>query len=332
MVVALADRDLARCQVVADRFGIRGRFADLGTLLDRCPVDVVGVLVPPAEHLAVAREALERGVAVLVEKPLALSLDEADRFVEAAGASSVPTMMGFPMRWHSLVRRVREIVRGGSLGRLESIHALWNSPRDDENLPAWRSHRPRGGGALIELAVHHFDLWRFLLDTEVVEVHARSHHGSRDDEAAVVTALLANGMLASASFSERTSHGMEIDVRGDRGRLRMSGQRFDGLRTFAIQETDGGVRPRLRHLRDAIFDLPRGLAHMRWLGDYGDSYRAEWQHFVDAIRSGSAPECTFEDGRAALRIALAAAASATRGEPVAVQAAPRTIVAARSPK
>ena len=65
---------------------------------------------------------------------------------------------------------------------------------------------------------------------------------------------------------------------------------------------------------------------MRGLGDYGDSYRAQWQHMVD-VAHGAGPACTLEDGRAALRVVLAVAASASRHEPVRVDRAPRTIAA-----
>jgi predicted dehydrogenase len=266
---------------------------------------------------------------VLIEKPLVLSLDDADALIEAARGTNARVLMGFHMRWHRLVRRARAIARGGALGDLESIRATWYSPRDDAGLPAWKARRDRGGGVLVEIAVHHFDLWRYLLGTEVAEVHARTRHGRRDDEAAVVSASLANGMLASVALSERTGHDIELELCGDRGRLRLACQRFDGLETYAVSETGGMVRPRLRNLRRTVLDLPRGLARIRKLGDYGDSYRAQWQHFVDAVRTGTQPDCTLEDGREALRVVLAATASAARGMPVAVADAPRAIAPAR---
>ncbi|HVT40554.1 MAG TPA: Gfo/Idh/MocA family oxidoreductase, partial [Gemmatimonadaceae bacterium] len=221
----------------------------------------------------------------------------------------------------------RAALAHSAVGTPESIRAIWNSPRGDDRIPAWKRERVTGGGSLVELAVHLFDLWRFLLNTEVTEVFVLTRHGRRHDESAVVSAKLANGVLASAMISERTSHDIELEVCGDRGRLRVSAQRFDGLEQFGVKETGGMLQPRLRHLANTLRELPRGLSGMHTLGDYGDSYRAQWQHFVDVIAGKAPPACTLEDGRAALRVVLAATASASLGKPVMVAQAPRAIVA-----
>ena len=323
-VVAVADRDRLRATRVAERFRIPHRFADVNALLDARVADVVGVLVPPGEHASVALAALRAGCHVLVEKPLTLSLDDADALVAAERDAAGRVVMGLHMRWHRLIRRAREAIRAGVIGTPESIRAVWTSPRGDDGIPDWKRTRGAGGGALVELGVHLFDLWRFLSGSEVAEVFAETRHGSRHDEYAVVSAALANGMLASASLSERSSHDLEINIAGDRGRLRLACQRFDGFEHFGLHETDGMVRPRLRKLARSMRELPGGLARMRGLGDYGDSYRAQWQHMVD-VAHGAVPACTLEDGLAALRVVLAVAASASRHEPVRVDGAPRTI-------
>jgi len=326
-VVAVADVDATRRAQVGDRFGIERRYADVAELVAADVANLIGILVPPAQHAAAALTAIAAGVHVLVEKPLALTLDDADILVAAARGASGRVFMGHHMRWHRLVRQARDLVRQGGLGALESIHATWNSPRDDEGTPAWKWHRATGGGALVEIGVHIADLWRFLLDTDARDVHATVRHGRRDDEAAVMTAQLANGMLASASLSERAGHAFEFDVCGDAGRLHVAGQRFDGLERYATGESDGMPGLRLRHLAGFLRELPGGLVRMRQLGDYGDSYRGMWQHAVDAIGGGLPAECTLEDGREALRIVLAAAAAAECGRPVRVDDAPRRIAA-----
>lgn len=324
-VVALADPDRARCAEVADRYGIPGRHDGIEACLAAGVADTIGVLTPPGAHAEVAIAALRAGRHVMVEKPLALSMADADALVREAGSAAGGSMTGFHMRWHRLLARARDHVRSGALGRVESIRASWYSPRDDEAAPPWKRTRATGGGAIVELGVHLFDLWRFLLDSEVVEVLARARHGTRDDESAVVSARLANDVLASASLSERTSHDVEVEVCGDAGRLRVSCQRFDGFEAYGRDETAGMPGPRLRAVARTAAGLPRGLASMRTLGDYGDSYRGAWQHFVDCARAGTAPSCSIEDGRAALRVVLAAAASVRSGAPVAVADAPRVL-------
>jgi predicted dehydrogenase len=324
----VVDPDAARAAHVASRFQIPHQFADVTALLQANLADVVGVLTPPSGHASVAMAALEWGCHVLVEKPLALSLDEADALAVREQASAARCVMGFHMRWHRLIERARAALQSGAIGRPESIRAVWSSPRGDAGTPEWKRTRTTGGGAVIELGVHIFDLWRFLTGTEVSEVSAFTRQGARDDESAVITATLDNGMLASASLSERSSHDLEIQVSGDRGRVRVGCQQFDGFELYALNETNGMLGPRMRQLLSSLRELPGGLTRMRRLGDYGDSYRRQWEH-VAAVARGATPACTLADGRAALGIALAAVASSHRREPVRVELAPREITPER---
>jgi predicted dehydrogenase len=321
-VTAVADVDEVRARRVASRYGIEHVFPDAQSLIQSGVADVIGVLVPPAAHLQVATMAIEAGRHVLVEKPVALTLDHANRLVALAQGHDVRILMGFHMRWHRLIRRAHRYIESGALGAIESIQATWNSPRSDQGIPDWKRRRVDGGGALVEIGVHLFDLWRWLLHTEVEEVFAITRHGERDDENAIVSAVLANGVLACARLSERTAHDTHLEICGSAGRIRVSGQRFDGFETYGQQETDGGGRPRLRAVERFFRELPRAVAHRRHLGDYGNSYKGAWRHLLEAIRTRQPVECTVEDGREALRVVLAAAASATSGRPVRVAAAP----------
>jgi myo-inositol 2-dehydrogenase / D-chiro-inositol 1-dehydrogenase len=329
-VTALADPNEARARHVAARYGIPRVFEDARALVESGEVDVVGVLTPPGSHREAAVMAMEAGLPVLVEKPLTLTMDDADALIDASSASGTRALMGLHMRWHRLIRRARDYVRSGELGAIESIRSVWYSPRPDRNIPGWKTRRVDGGGCLVEIGVHLFDLWRFLLDDEVEEVFALARHGVRDDENATVTATMAGGALATAHLSERTGHALEIEICGSAGRLRVECLRFDGFETFARHDTNGAIGPRLRGLRRFVREFPRGVAGMRRLGDYGDSYLGEWTHFLDAVRRGTPMECTLEDGREALRLVLAATASATNGEPIRVSEAPRTITPAGS--
>ena len=182
---------------------------------------------------------------------------------------------------------------------------------------------------LVEVAVHCFDLWRFLLDSEVAEVYASSRSGQRDDEALAVIARMENGMLATASLSETAPHEIEVEICGDGGRMRLDCGRFDGFELIPAGAAPSEPRVRLRRMREFLREIPGGIIGMRTGSDYLASYRTEWLHFRDAIRAGAQVECTLEDGRRSLEIVLAAAKSAACGAPVRISDAPREIVAAK---
>ena len=323
-VVAVADIEPDRLKQVADKFRIERRYANYRDLLSDPMVEAVAVCAPAYAHTEIALAALDAGKHLFVEKPLALSLDEADRLLERAAQSHCKAMIGFNMRWHRLVRQAREIFERGTLGPVRSIHSVATS-RFRTNEPEWLKDRELGGGVLIELGVHSFDLWRFLLQSEIEEVFATSRSDRWDDETAVVVARMASGALASALLSKGTAEQSEMDIYGEQGRLHVSRYRFDGLDFLPALRFPGSVQTRLRSIAHTLAELPQAVVTIRQGGHYVASYRAEWQHFLTAVQHDSPLESTLEDGRRALQVVLAALQSASLGRPVSVAQAVRRI-------
>ncbi len=204
-VTAIADITQSALTAVADRDAIPACYHDYRDLLHDPAVDAVAICVPPELHETIGLAALEANKHVLMEKPLALSLGQCTRLVQAAESSSVTTMVGFHLRWHRLVREAHEWIASGRLGTVELLRTVFTSGiRWRTDLPAWRTRRQTGGGVLIEAGVHHYDLWRFLTASEVDEVQVMSRSSGHHDSTALVTARLQNGMLATASFGQGT--------------------------------------------------------------------------------------------------------------------------------
>ena len=322
-VVAVADLDPDRLQRVADRFHIPHRHTDVLALLANPAIEAVAVCVPAEFHVEVALAALEAGKHVFIEKPLALSLDDSDRLMLRAAQSTRQVMIGFNLRWHRLLRQARDIVQQGTLGPLVLIRTVLTGHHQD--IPEWRKRRARGGGVLFEIAVHHFDLWRFLLQSEIEEVFATSRSVRWEDETATVTAHMANGALAASVFSESTGASHEVEIYGQAGRLQVSCHRFDGLECLPAASFQGDVWTRLGRMAHVLQELPQAVLRARQGGDLAATYRAEWRHFIDAIHQDTPVACTLEDGRRALQVVLAAAESAALGQAVKVAQAPRSI-------
>lgn len=314
-VVAVADNHSDRLNQVADQFQIPARSTDFRSLLKDPSIDAVGVCVPVQLHVEVALAALEAGKHLFIEKPLSLDLAEIDRLIETASHSSSKVIVGFNLRRHRLLREAREIIRSGRLGRLELIRSTLTS--NHLTVPEWRAKRESGGGALIEMAVHHFDLWRFLLGTEVDEVFALTRSSEWDDETATVSARMTDGMIAVVELCERTSNNNTVEVNGRSGRVRVDCYRFDGLEYSPAANVPGDMRARLSRIAYALRELPPAVLKRRG-GDYIATYGQEWQHFIDSINDDTPVECTLEDGRRATQILLASLESAARGQPVKV--------------
>ncbi|HEV8712234.1 MAG TPA: Gfo/Idh/MocA family oxidoreductase [Candidatus Binatia bacterium] len=321
-VVAVADLDPDRLRQVADRFHIKRRSTNFVALLDDPSIEAIAVCVPVQFHAEVALAALKAGKHLFIEKPLALTLEEADRLIACAGPLPRTILVGFNLRWHRLVRQAQRVIKRGVLGPLELMRTAFTSYH--ETIPEWRKRRALGGGVFFELAVHHFDLWRFLLQSEVEEVFAVSRSSHWEDETATVTARLTNGVFVTSVFSERTNESNEIEIYGQAGCLRVSCYRFDGLEYVSSASLSGDVRTRLRRMVHTLEELPQGAWRMLRGGDLSASYQAEWRHFINAIQHGGPVGCTLADGRQALEVAVAAVESAVLGRPVPVARRPRS--------
>jgi predicted dehydrogenase len=297
-VIALSDLDEARLESIAAQFGVARRFKNYRELIESNEVDAVAVCVPTQFHAEVAMAALAAGKHVLVEKPLALTLDECDLLIERATRNeSLKVLIGFNLRWHRLVLEARERIHSGELGKIKLVRTVFtNGARHGEDFADWRRRRESGGGAIFELGVHHFDLLRFLLGSEAAEVYASS---APADETAVVSARMESGALVAAAFSESACENHEIEVYGDKGWLRVACYRADGLEHFDAGQFPGAMNARLEKLKRTVFELPHLIGQARRGGDYVNSYTEQWRHFVDAITNDAPVQSTLDDGRRA---------------------------------
>ncbi len=228
-IVALADVDRSRADRLAAQFGVERACHSAAELLDIDAVEAVAVCVPTVDHVDVAIAALDAGKHVLIEKPLAVSLEAADRLAARAGASDRAAMVGFTLRWHHLIRKARAFLRApGALPTVTAIHTTYAGPAAHPS-GGWRADRSLGGGVLLERGTHHFDLWRFLLGAEVEEVFATTASGLEPERSAVVAARLSTGVVATATFTDEGVAANEVEIHIAGGRVRVSAYRFDGF-------------------------------------------------------------------------------------------------------
>ena len=316
--VAAADPDPARRSAVARAAAGVRTHADAEAVIRDPRVDIVAVCVPPGLHAEVAVAALDAGRHVYLEKPVAVTWEDALAIRAAADRARGTVAMGLNLRSHRLVRRAKAILDAGLLGRIEMVRGVWTSGFHRGGAwPAWRGERSAGGGALHEVAVHHLDLCRHLLAAEFEAVSARTRSGDVVDQNVALVAAMSDGAIASLAAGQRTADANEMEVYGREGVLRFSLYRADSLELRRSADLAGGPRVRLRQRLQAARELPAAVAAARRGGDYRGSYVAHWTRVAAAIRAGTGPPATLADGQAALAAVLAAVRSADAGQPVA---------------
>ena len=290
-LIGIADVDGARAQRLAYLCGTRP-FVNYQEMLEReCP-DAVSVAVPTQMHCAVVADALAAGAHVLVEKPIAASLDEADRLVAMAHDCQRILMVGHIERFNPAAIELKRRLDLGELGRIFQIHARRLGP-----FPP----RVRDVGVVVDLATHDLDVMRWLTGSEAVRLYAevkREVHTSREDLLSAIVRFR-NDALGVLEINWLTPTKVrELCVTGERGMFRVDYLTQD-LYFFENAEASGTTWNPLSVLRG----VSEG-AMIRFAVQRVEPLRAELEAFIGAVNGCPERVVSGYDGTAALRLAL----------------------------
>jgi predicted dehydrogenase len=311
-VVAIADADpanLAAARALAP--GARAT-AEYQTVLEMPDVDAVIVALPPALHADATLAALAHGKHVYVEKPLATNVADAERVVAAWEQSGLTAMMGFNYRYNPIAEQARARVASGAVGKPIAARTVFSTARRD--LPAWKQQRASGGGVLLDLAVHHIDLIRFLLGAEVTQVSADVHTTASDQDTAFLQMRLTNDVTVQSMCSLSAVEEDRIEIYGSTGKLTID--RYRSLRVEESLASTGGalgtaVARLMKELRAAPYALEKRRAPL-----HDPSFPAAMNAFVRAVERRAVATPTLSDGLRALAVIEAAERSAGSGRAI----------------
>lgn len=241
-LVAAADKDEQRAAAVAAKTGVDW-YTDYRFILDRDDVDAVIIATPSGLHASMSLEALSCGKHVVVEKPMAMSLADADRLIEAADRTGRVLSVVHHNRFNTASQLLKRAVDEGRLGRLlwGSASVKWYRPQDYYDESGWRGTLSMDGGVLLNQAIHHVDLLLWYMGA-VAEVHAfRSALGHKieAEDTAVAALRFQNGAIGSIDATTCAyPRNLEetITVLGERGSVIMGGGRLNELRAWRIEE------------------------------------------------------------------------------------------------
>ena len=310
-LVAVGGRDPARTQAFAAAYQARA-YTDLDALLADPAVQAVILTTPHPAHAEAAVRAARAGVHVLVEKPLATTVADCDRMIEAAQGAGVWLGTISQRRWYEPVQRVKQAIEGGRIGKpiLALLTVLgWRGP-EYYAMDAWRGRwDTEGGGVLVNQTSHQLDLLQWLMGP-VDELFAYwsnlNHPYIEVEDSAVAVLRFRNGALGNLVVSNSQNPGLygRIHIFGDSGAG--VGVQTDGGSMF-VAGVSAAVEPPFNDLWTIPGEgerLPVWQAEDRARGvDVGSHYHClQIEDFFDAIIDGRPPYVTGEDGRRAVEI------------------------------
>jgi myo-inositol 2-dehydrogenase/D-chiro-inositol 1-dehydrogenase len=291
-LAAVVDPAPGAAERLAGPLGADRAYTDVAQALDDPAVEAVVIAAPARSHANLVVAAAAAGKHVFCEKPMAVTLPDADRAIDAARAAGVVLQVGFNRRFAADWRAARALLDAGTLGTPRLLRSLTRDPGGFD--PA----RVLPDTIFLETLIHDFDTLRYLNPgAEAVVEPAWRDRGLLDT--AVVTVRFDNGAVAVAEACFEAAYGYDVrgEVLGSGGMATMGDGRRNGM----------------------AFSGPAGRLVETVRGDqelFPDAYTAELAAFVAAVHEGTAAPVTGEDARAALAIALAAAESVRAGRAV----------------
>ncbi len=313
-VVALCDVNPVQLAARATAWGVDRTYSDFGELFAAGDIDAVSIAAPTSVHHPATLAAAAAGAHVLVEKPLALDLALADEMIEVCREAGVKLVVNHQLRSSGPARKAKELIAAGAIGRV--THMRLRQAHDWGGLgvrPSFATKASSGGGTLLDNGCHLADLARFF-GGRVREVYARTATLAFEievEDTANVSLEFADGAIGTIETAW-TATGWEEGfwVYGTLG---------------ALESTNRFGPPWLRHYHRST---PGGTWDQTDLTTYTfGGYKPHTAHvisFVQAVRGEAPVVCSGEDGREAVRLILAAYASAADGTPVRLRDAPET--------
>jgi myo-inositol 2-dehydrogenase/D-chiro-inositol 1-dehydrogenase len=301
-LVAVSDVYREAAQKLAADLNVPDVYQDHRRIMEDDTVEAVLICSSTDTHARMIEEAAAAGKQIFCEKPIAHDLIEIDAALAAVDRAGVKLQIGFNRRFDPNFRRVRELVATGKIG---IPHILRITSRDPEPPPI--DYVKISGGIFLDMAIHDFDMARFLIDSEVEEVYAAggvmgdpASGEAGDIDTAVTTLRFENGVIGTIDNSRQAVYGYD--------------QRIEVFGSAGCATADNAY-PNTVWISDAQRvhrDLPLNFFMDRYIA----SYIAEIVEFIDAIRHDRTPSVTGFDGRVPVVMGLAAQRSYLENRPV----------------
>ena len=314
-IVAICDVVPQRMAEKAAAFGLEGvpQYTDYRRMLADEAIDLAAICTESGRHAAIALDCIDAGVHLIIEKPIALSLTDADEIIRRSQAAGLVVSACHQNRFNKSVQKIRQAVEDGRFGRMlhGTAHIRWNRGESYYAQAPWRGTWEQDGGALMNQCIHNIDLLRWMMGDEVEEVMAYTdnliHPYIEAEDLGLALVRFRNGAYG---IIEGTTNVFPQNLEetlylfGADGTVKAGGKSVNIIEEWLF--------------RDALEDPAevKAIYHEDPPNVYGFGHTPLYTDVIAAITEGRAPYVTARDGRNALEMILAIYESAARRTPV----------------
>lgn len=298
----------------AEKMGIDKKeistYTDYKEMIEKEDLDVVTVATESGYHAEIAIYAMEHKINTIVEKPMAMSIDDANKMIEVADKNHVKLSICHQNRFNKPVVKLREAIENNKFGKLVNGEAriLWNRNMDYYNQAPWRGTWKLDGGTLMNQCIHNIDLLQWMMGGEIDRVYAECDTFLRDIEAEDFGTILirfkngAIGIVEGSACVYPKNLEETLSVFGQNGAVSIGGLAVNELETWRFEgEDEDKVKEEVNTKIDNV---------------YGKGHTPLFKNVIDAINSDTDPLVSGREGIKAMSIILAAYKSRKTGMPV----------------
>ncbi len=316
-IVAVCDIDGTHMQNLLEKHDLENdgnirRYTDYKKMVFENDFDLISIATESGKHAEIAMYCIEKGIHVIIEKPMAMSMKEADEIIRLSEEKHVKVAACHQNRFNIAVQEMRKALEEGRFGKLShgSINVRWNRNRDYYTQAPWRGTWAQDGGCLMNQCIHGIDLLRWTFGDEVEEVYGSTRQQFHDyleaEDIGMAIVKFKNGALATIEGTTNVyPQNLEetLYVFGEKGTVKLGGKSTNNIDVwnFLDENEEDLEKKGLEEVTSNVY----GNGHTSLFADMEDAIKNDRKPYVDAVA-----------GRNALEMILAIYKSQKTGEPV----------------
>ena len=295
---------IAKCNLPED---IR-RYTDYQEMLEQENLDLIAIATESGKHAAIALECIEKGINLIIEKPIALSLEDADNII-IASEQQVATC--HQNRFNKSIQKIRQALEAGRFGRLfhGTAHIRWNRGPAYYEQANWRGTWEQDGGALMNQCIHNIDLLRWMMGDEIIEVTAYTDRLNHDyieaEDLGIALVKFKNGsygVIEGTTNVYPSNLEETLYIFGEKGTVKAGGHSVNIIEEWLF--ADNADDPEI--IKAQYHENPPNI--------YGFGHKPLYADMIKAIKNKTKPYVDAQAGRRALELVLAIYKSSYTGE------------------
>lgn len=288
------------------------RYTDYQKMIEEVRPELVGIATESGIHAEIALFCIDRGVNCIIEKPIAMSIEDADEIIRRADEKGVKVSACHQNRFNVAVQETRKALEAGRFGKLShgAIHVRWNRNQNYYDQAPWRGKWESDGGALMNQCIHGIDLLRWMFGDEIEEVYGATrqqfHHYLEAEDIGMAVVKFKNGAIATIEGTTNVyPQNLEetLYIFGENGTVKIGGKSTNNIDVwdFADETEQDNAN---KNLQEATSNV------------YGNGHTSLYADVMDAIKNDRKPYIDAVAGRNALELVLAIYKSQKEGVPV----------------